>query len=87
MNHAVPTFVAHATAGPLAFEDRLAAVQSGDAYVRARLALLVDMARTSEMRLADVLGRVAELESANKRMEKMIVALTSSGATTSPKRK
>ena len=57
--------------------------------MRAKLALLVDMARTAEMRLADVLGRVAELETANQRLERMVVALTSANANAppSPKRK
>ena len=69
------------------FEERLASAQ-GDEYVRSKLALLVDMARTAEMRLADVLGRVADLESANRRMEKMIASLTAAKATNpSPKRK
>lgn len=45
------------------------------------------MARTAEMRLADVLGRVAELEAANRRMEKMIAALGAGSATGSPKKK
>ncbi|KIP05514.1 hypothetical protein PHLGIDRAFT_19681 [Phlebiopsis gigantea 11061_1 CR5-6] len=55
--------------------------------MRSRIALLVDMARTSEMRLADVLGRVAELEAANRRMEKMIAGLGGSVTLNSPKRK
>ncbi|GJE98882.1 hypothetical protein PsYK624_151190 [Phanerochaete sordida] len=56
------------------FEARLARAH-GEGYVRARLALLVDMARTAEMRLADVLGRVARLEDANERLEGMVKAL------------
>lgn len=72
---------------PQAFGVRAAAAHGGDAYMRSRIALLVDMARTSEMRLADVLGRVAELEAANRRMEKMIAGLGSSVTSTSPKRK
>ena len=91
-DRAVPSSVADADAeggGAASFEDRLAAAQGDDAYVRSRLALLVDMARTAEMRLADVLGRVAELETANQRLERMVVALTSANANAppSPKRK
>lgn len=75
-------------AGPVSFEERAAAAQGGDAYMRSKIALLVDMARTAEMRLADVLGRVAELEAANRRMEKMIATLGGTPSTSgSPKRK
>lgn len=87
-SHFFPGRTLIALPDPQTFEARAAAAQGGDAYMRSRIALLVDMARTSEMRLADVLGRVAELEAANRRMEKMIVALGGATSTSaSPKRK
>lgn len=84
----LPACAAEADAAPTGadFEARMAAAQGDDAYLRSKMALLVDMARTAEMRLADVLTRVAELEAANRRMEKMIAALGGT-ATASPKRK